>query len=68
MNLRPNKHKIIYFNTAAMTSLGFIIVGNLLKGGVGGGGRTFQKLSHLGGGVQHFLLERGDKSVKGGGF
>ena len=30
------------------------------------GGRTFQKLSDLGG-VQSFLLERGDKPVKGGG-
>ena len=33
MNLQPNKHKIISFNTATMTSLGFIMVGNLLKGG-----------------------------------
>ena len=30
------------------------------------GGRTFQKLSQLGGGVQNFLLERGDKPEKGG--
>ena len=40
-----------------------------MKGG-GGGGRTFQKLSHLGlgggGGVENFLLERGDKPEKGG--
>ena len=43
MNLKPNKHKIISFNTTTMTSLGFIIVGNfpstpppLLKGCVGG--------------------------------
>ena len=31
------------------------------------GGRTFQKLSHLEGGVRNFLLERGDKPEKGGG-
>ena len=32
----------------------------------GGGGRTFQKLSHLwGGGGQNVLLERGNKPVKG---
>ena len=36
MKLKPNKHKIISFNTTTMTSLGFIIVGsppspNLLK-------------------------------------
>ena len=30
------------------------------------GGRTFQKLSQFGGGVQNFLLERGDKPEKGG--
>ena len=28
MNLKPNKHKIISFNTTTMTSLGFIIVEN----------------------------------------
>ena len=52
MNLKPNKHKIISFNTTTMTSLGFIIVGlpSLIKGG--GGGRTFQKLNHLGGGYK----------------
>ena len=40
MNLKPNKHEIISFNTTTMTSLGFIIVGPppppppfLLKGG-----------------------------------
>ena len=34
-----------------------------------GGGRTFQKLSHLGGGgVRNFLLEREDKPEKGGGL
>ena len=27
MNLKPNKHKIISFNTTTMTFLGFIIVG-----------------------------------------
>ena len=60
MNLKPNKHKIISFKTTTMTSLGFIIVGTpppppypLLKGG-----RTFRKLSHLGG-YEMFLLERG---------
>ena len=57
MNLKPNKHKIISFNTTTMASLGFIIVvtfpppPHLIKGGVG---------------VQNFLLERGDKPVKGG--
>ena len=49
MNLKPNKHKIISFNTTTMTSLGFIIVGDLSLGT-----------------VRHFLLERGDKPVKGG--
>ena len=41
MKLKPNKHKIISFNTRTMTSLGFIIVGTFLppfsphiKGGV----------------------------------
>ena len=57
MNLKPNKHRIISFNTRTMTSLGFIIVGTfppppILKG--------------EGQGVQIFLLERGDKPVKGG--
>ena len=40
VNLKPNKHKMISFNTTAITSLGFIIVGTplpppptLLKGG-----------------------------------
>ena len=43
MNLKPNKHKIISFNTTNMTSLGFIIVGTshpsppLIKGGRGVG-------------------------------
>ena len=32
MNLKPNKHKIISFNTTTMTSLGFIIVGTPLAG------------------------------------
>ena len=51
VNLKPNKHKMISFNTTAITSLGFIIVGtplppppHLIKGR---GGRTFPKLSHL---------------------
>ena len=55
MNLKPNKRKIISFNTTTMTSLGFIMVGlppttTLLKVGA----RTFQKLSHLGGGTKFF--------------
>ena len=33
----------------------------------GGGGRTFQKLSHLGGGLPKILLERGDNHEKVGG-
>ena len=40
MNLKPNKHRTMYFKTTTMTSLGFIIVGPpnpLFKGG----GRTF---------------------------
>ena len=38
INLKPNKHKIISFNTATMASLGFIIAGPpppLIKWGVG---------------------------------
>ena len=42
MNLQPNKHKIITFNTTTMASLGFIIVRPSpypppphIKGGVG---------------------------------
>ena len=62
INLKSNKHKIIYFNTTAMTSLRFIIVGTppFLKED-----RTFQKLSHLWG-IRNLLLEKGDKPVKGG--
>ena len=37
-------------------------------GGGGEGGRTFQKLSHLGWGLRNILLERGDKPEKGGGL
>ena len=55
MNLKPNKHKIISFNT---TLLGFIIVGTPL--GPSENCTTW-------GEVQNFLLERGDKPVKGGG-
>ena len=34
MNLKPNKHKIISFNTATMASLGFSKVGTpSLRGG-----------------------------------
>ena len=60
MNLKPNKHKIS-FNTT-MTSLGFIIVGTppLLNGGY-----DLPKIESVDG-VQNFLLERGDKPVKGG--
>ena len=38
-----------------------------LKGVGGGGGRPFRKLSHYGGGIRIFLLERGDKPEKVGG-
>ena len=49
INLKPNKQKVISFNTTTMTSLGFIIVGTLppppplLKSGV----EPSKKLSHL---------------------
>ena len=45
----------------------FYIVGTLPVPLIKGGGKTFQKLSHLGVVVWHFLLERGDKPEKGGG-
>ena len=57
MNLKPNKHKIISFNTTTMTSLGFIIVVTLPS-----------TLNKGGWGVQNFLPERGDKPVKEGGL
>ena len=58
MNLKPNKHKIISFNTTTMTSLGFIIVGTLPPPLIkGGGDRTFAKLSHLGG--ANFFARKG---------
>ena len=38
MNLKPNKHKIISFNTKTLTSLRFIIAAPLLIKGSGGGG------------------------------
>ena len=69
MNLKPNKHKIISFSTTTMTSLGFIIVGTPppptalpppLKEG-----EDLPKIESLEG-IQNFLLERGDKPVKGG--
>ena len=41
----------------------FCIVGPVIRGG----GKTFQKLSHLGVGVWNFLQERGDKTEKGEG-
>ena len=57
MNLKPNKHKIISFNTTTMTSLGFIIVGTpyptpptpLIKGGY-----HLLKIESLGGGYEIF--------------
>ena len=55
MNLKPNKHKIISFNTKTMTPLRFIIVGPpppLIKDW---GVRTFRKLCHLGGEYKMFL-------------
>ena len=59
MNLKPNKHKIISFNTTTIASLGFVIVVTtippLLKGGgVGRGTKSF--------------AGKGDKPVKGGGL
>ena len=51
MNLKRSKHKIISFNTTAMTSMGFIIVGTPHPPPpykrAGGGGMTLQKLSHV---------------------
>ena len=48
MKLKPNKHKIISFNTRTMTSLGFIIVGTFhtpphIKGGGAGGTKFFAR-------------------------
>ena len=48
MNLKPNKHRIISFNTTIMASLGFIIVvtpppPHLIKGGGGGGTKLFAR-------------------------
>ena len=57
-NLKPNKYNIIYFNATTMTSLGFIIVGIPAP--------LFESLGGGRGGVQIFLLERGDKPVNGG--
>ena len=58
MNVKPNKHQVISFNTTTMTSSGFIIVGTppppLLKGG-----RTFQKIESLGGGTTFFARKGG---------
>ena len=47
VNLKPNKHKRISFNTTTMASLGFTIVGPQLDGG-GMGVVGFQQLSNLG--------------------
>ena len=57
MNVKPNKHKIIFFNTTTMTSLGFIIVGTPSPS-LKGGGKTLQKLSHLGG--TKFFARKGE--------
>ena len=71
MNLKPNKHKIISFNTTTMISLWFIIVGTpppppppLIKEG-DRSLESIEKIKSLGG-VRNVLLERRDKSVKGG--
>ena len=66
INVKPNKHQVISFNTTTMTSLGFIIVGTPPPPFIKERGRTFQKIESLGEGVHHFLLERGDKPVQGG--
>ena len=58
MNLKPNKQKIISFNTTAMTSLGFIMVGTPPP--------TPPKIESLEE-VQNVLLERRNKPVKRGG-
>ena len=53
MNLKPNKHEIS-FNTTTMTSLGFIIVGNLpplVK--------NLPKTESLGGGTTFFTRKGG---------
>ena len=60
MNLKPNKHKIISFNTT-MTFLGFIIVGTPPSPPA-----PFPTIESLEG-VRNVLLERGDKPVKGRG-
>ena len=49
MNLKPNKHKIISFNTTTIASLGFVIVVTTIPPLLKGGGW---------GGVQNLLLER----------
>ena len=51
-----------YLGVIIINIVGTPLPSPLLKGG-GGGARTFQKLSHLGGGaggVRNFLLERAD--------
>ena len=58
MNLKPNKHKIISFNTTTMTSFGLIMVGTP---------HPLRKIESLGEGVRNVLLQRGDKPVKEGG-
>ena len=61
MNLKLNKHKLISFNTTTMRSLGFIIVATSPP-------PPTPSPYKMGGGVewvQNFLLEKGDKRVKG---
>ena len=67
INLKPNKHKIISFNTTTITSLGFIIVEPPPRGWKGGS-RTFPKIESLEGGREgtKFFAREGDKPVKGG--
>ena len=60
MNLKPNKHKIISFNTTTMTSLGFKVgTPPPPPPSIQGRGYDLPKIESLGQGVQNFLLERG---------
>ena len=65
MNLKPNKHKIIYFNTTTMTSLGFIIVRTPLPPSPPPLLKDLPKIESLG----HFFINtsiRRNKSKTGG--